>query len=68
MHFIDDNIDFEAYERETDAQANVKPASVWMDELIFKLQNPDQTKKVRLPWEQARDAFAFRPGEVMTTG
>ena len=64
MHFIDDNIDFEAYERETDAQANVKPASVWMDELIFKLQNPDQTKKVRLPWEQAREAFAFRPGEV----
>ena len=64
MHFLSDEIDFAAYERETDAAANVKPASVWMDELIHKLQNPDRTKKVLLPWEQAHGLFAFRPGEV----
>ena len=62
MIFLDDNIDFAAYERETDAAANVKPASVWMDELIHKLQNPDRTKKVLLPWEQAHGLFALRPG------
>lgn len=64
MHFLSDEIDFAMYERETDAAANVKPASLWMDELIFKLQNPDHTKKVLLPWEQTHGLFAFRPGEV----
>ena len=61
---LDDDIDFTLYLRETDAKTHVKPASVWMAELIDKLRNPDRTKKVFLPWEKCRKVFNFRPGEV----
>ena len=61
---LTDDIDFRLYERETDAAAKVKPASVWMAELIERIKNPDRTKKVFLPWEKAKDVFNFRPGEV----
>ena len=61
---LTDTIDFSLYLRETDHKTNVKPASVWMDELIDRLQNPDTTKKVFLPWEKTFDVFRFRPGEV----
>lgn len=61
---LTDDIDFRLYERETDAAAKVKPASVWMAELIERIRNPDRTKKVYLPWEKAKDVFNFRPGEV----
>lgn len=64
MQVLSDSIDFRAYLRETDAQTNVKPASLWMETLIDRLRNPDQTKKVFLPWEQSRLLFNFRKGEV----
>lgn len=64
MHVVPDDIDFDAYLRETDAKTHVKPASVWLHDLVECLRNPDLTKKVYLPWESARDVFAFRPGEV----
>jgi twinkle protein len=59
-----DDIDFSAWERETDAKRNVKPASAWVDDLIERLRNPDTTPKVFLPWEKARNLFHFRAGEV----
>ena len=61
---IRDDIDFAAYELETDAKRNVKPVQAWVDELIHRLRNPDRSPKVHLPWEKARDVFHFRPGEV----
>lgn len=61
---LTDEIDFSEYLRETDAKANVKPASVWMAELIERIKNPDRTKKVFLPWEKAKEVFTFRPAEV----
>lgn len=64
MHTLTDEIDFGAYVRETDAKTNVKPAALWLADLIERLRKPDQTKRVFLPWEQARDVFNFRPGEV----
>ena len=64
MELLPDSIDFDRYLRETDARANVKPASVWTTELVNRLRNPDTTKKVYLPWERARDVFVLRPGEV----
>jgi twinkle protein len=64
MIFTPDQIDFNAYELETDAKRNVKPVSAWVDELIAKLRNPDQSPKVFLPWEKAHKLFTFRPGEV----
>lgn len=59
-----DDIDFGAFEFETDARRNVKPVKAWVDELIHRLRNPDTTPKLFLPWEKARNVFAFRPGEV----
>lgn len=64
MELINDEIDFDMYLRETDAQVRVKPAALWIDELIHRLRNPDHTKKVYLPWDKARDLFNFRAGEV----
>lgn len=64
MELINDEIDFDLYLRETDAQVRVKPAALWIDELIHRLRNPDHTKKVYLPWDKARDLFNFRSGEV----
>jgi twinkle protein len=61
---LNDDIDFEAYLHATDAQANVKPAKVWMDELIHAMKNPSQVKKIHLPWEKTRGTFDFRAGEV----
>jgi twinkle protein len=61
---IPDDIDFSLYFRETDAKANVKPASFWMAELVERLKHPDRTKKVFLPWEKARGVFNFRLAEV----
>jgi twinkle protein len=61
---IPDDVDFTAWERETDAKRNVKPASEWVDALIHKLRNPDRTPKVVLPWEKTHRLFNFRAGEV----
>lgn len=60
----DDLIDFSLYLRETEASTKVKPASMWVDELVHKLRHPDQTRKIYMPWEKARDVFNFRDGEV----
>lgn len=64
MQLIPDTIDFNLYLRETDAKTHVKPASVWLDALIHRLRHPDRSKKVLLPWEQAKSLFTFRKGEV----
>ena len=64
MHTLTDEINFDVYLRETDAKTNVKPAALWLADLIERLRKPDHTKRVFLPWEQARDVFNFRPGEV----
>ena len=64
MQILNDEIDFNYYLRETESQTKVKPASLWMQDLIHRLRNPDNTKKVHLPWEKCRGLFEFRPGEV----
>ncbi len=64
MQIIPDDIDFNAYLRETDAKTHVKPASVWLSDLIDRLRNPDQSKRVYLPWDKTKQVFAFRKGEV----
>lgn len=64
MHILSDSIDFAAYLKETDAKTHVKPASIWLADLIDRLRNPDRAKKIYLPWEKTRDVFLFRKGEV----
>jgi twinkle protein len=61
---IPDDMDFSVWERETDANRNVRSASEWVDTLIHKLRNPDRTPKVFLPWEKTHKLFHFRTGEV----
>lgn len=61
---LPDDIDYAAYELETDAKRNVREVTSWMDQLIHRLRNPDRTPKLYLPWEKAHGVFLFRPGEV----
>lgn len=66
--FGSDDVDFAQYERETDAQQKVKPASVWMEELIERIKNPVRPKRTLMPWRKTHGLIAFRPGEVTLWG
>ena len=48
---LEDDIDFSKYENETDAQERVKPAAVWMAELIESVRRPVKKRHQLLPWE-----------------
>ena len=61
---LPDDIDYSAYEFETDAKRNVKDAAQWVDDLMCRLRNPDRTPRVFLPWEKTHKLFQFRPCEV----
>ena len=61
---IDDEIDFNLYLRETEAQTKVKPASFWIGEIKDRLRNPNFERKVHLPWDKTNALFSFRNGEV----
>ena len=63
-NFLTDDIDFTFYERETDAKANVKPASTYIQALKDRLRSRKEQRFVYLPWEKTKDSFDFRPGEV----
>ena len=62
--FLTDEIDFSAYLKETDDEVKVKPASMWVNDLIHNLRNPSTTRKIYLPWEKTQELFCFRDGEV----
>lgn len=61
---IIDSMDFSVYLRSTEARTNVRPASMWIDEIKARLRNHGAEKKVYLPWDKTRDVFDLRPGEV----
>lgn len=63
-----DDIDFAQYERETDAQQKVKPASMWVQELIDRIRNPIKLPRSVMPWRKTHSLIAFRPGEVTIWG
>lgn len=60
----EDDIDFSAYLAETDPKIKVKPASVYVQELIDRLGKQAHEPKAYLPWEKTHGLFQFRPGEV----
>ena len=64
----DDDFDFTQYEHETDAKANVKPAHLWVQELIERLRNPVQVPRALMPWRKTHAIVSFRPGEVTVWG
>ena len=69
MEFLtDDLIDFSKYEQETEEHARVKPASVWVSELIENLRNPVKPKQQVMPWQKTHGLVQFRPGEVTVWG
>jgi twinkle protein len=59
-----DDIDFTVYMRETDAQAKVKPAAAWFDELHARLRTKAKERQTFLPWPKVNESFAFRDGEM----
>lgn len=63
-----DEIDFAQYEQETDAQAKVKPAAMWVQELIDRICNPVKQPRALMPWRKTHAMVAFRPGEVTVWG
>jgi twinkle protein len=63
-----DDIDFALYERETDAKQKVKPASLWVQELIDRIKSPIQPKRAVMPWQKTHRLVQFRPGEVTIWG
>lgn len=69
MPIIDpDDIDFALYERETESQERVKPASLYIDELIQRLRNPVRAPRALMPWRKTHGLIQFRPGEVTVWG
>lgn len=69
MEFLtDDLIDFSKYEKETEEHARVKPASVWVSELIENLRNPVREVRQVMPWQKTHKLVQFRPGEVTVWG
>lgn len=63
-----DDVDFALYERETDAAQKVKPASVWVQELIDRVNSPIKQKRAVMPWRKTHTQVQFRPGEVTVWG
>lgn len=59
-----DDIDFAAYEHETDAKSRVRPAAAYIGELIDRIGVQQHDDGIALPWPKTRGLFAFRPGEV----
>lgn len=63
-----DEIDFAFYERETDAQQKVKPAAMWVQELIDRIRSPIAQKRAVMPWRKTHALVQFRPGEMTVWG
>ena len=59
-----DDIVFSAYLEETEAKQKVKPASVFVEDLLDWMYTPNVEQLAYLPWAKCRDQFAFRQGEV----
>lgn len=64
MNVLDDTIDFALYMTETDASANVRPASSYTQSLKDRLRARAKQTFVYLPWYKARENFDFRKSEV----
>lgn len=66
--FNEDDIDFERYEKETDHQQKVKPAALWVEELIARIKSPVVQPRSVMPWRKTHQLVQFRPGEVTIWG
>lgn len=63
-----DDIDFALYEQETDVQQKIKPAALWVQELIERIRTPIKLPRALMPWRKTHGQVQFRPGEVTIWG
>lgn len=63
-----DEIDFNLYMTETEAKAKVKPAALWVQELIDRIRNPIKQPRAVMPWRKTHGMVQFRTGEVTVWG
>lgn len=59
-----DDIDFSAYERQTDCKAKIKPAGVFEFDTLKELCDKDHTKSPHMLSTKLRNKLHFREGEV----
>jgi twinkle protein len=60
-----DQIDFTAYLRETESAQKVRPAKLYVAEIIQSLRGGSREPgSAFLPWDKTHKVFHFRPGEV----
>ncbi|MBK8113440.1 MAG: hypothetical protein IPK44_02335 [Candidatus Accumulibacter sp.] len=65
MKVIDDiEIDFEAYLKGPDEQANVRPASSWLDDVLEAFKTPPQLTGAEFPWAKTSAIARLRRGEL----
>ena len=65
MQFLQpDEIDFNAYLKNTESAQKIREAEVFLKEIDFDLKNPSSKSEITLPWTKTHGEFAFRPGEV----
>lgn len=64
--FLSDDIDFAAYERQTEARAKVRPASVFAEDVAkeFAVRDPDATRAPTVNAGRLRGNLEFLPGEI----
>lgn len=59
-----DEINFAAYIRETEAKQKVRPATEYVEEMVAALFSGKQEPGSFMPWNKTHPVFKFRPGEV----
>jgi len=65
MNLIPDDIDWSAYERETETASKVRPAGEYLKVMAADLGRPDAVEPGSyLPWEKTHKIFKFRHGEA----
>jgi len=64
----EDEVDFSLYERETEAQQQVKSAKLYVQQIIDRARSPKREVHHYMPWEKTHKLIQFRPGEVTVWG
>jgi twinkle protein len=65
MHLLKaDDIDFNAYLKETEAAVKVREAAVYLDEIVQDTISGVKESPILLPWTKTHQDFSYRPGEV----
>lgn len=63
-----DEIDFESYMETTEKRQRVKAASIYVQALIDRVNNPVPQRHHLMPWVKTKGILQFRPGEVTVWG